>query len=100
MIRHQFEVSEHRIVRIGSQLVEEKLQYLQAGLDVQVESAVDEFEQPRTARVQRFHLCQEVVERERPRGLVQRRQTEFTFERTAARGLYVQRAMGDVVVAV
>ena len=45
-----------------------------------------------------FELGEEGVERERPRGLVQRRQAELALERAAARGFDVEGAVGDVVV--
>ena len=51
MVWHQFEVRKHRIVRMRGQFVGEKLQDAQAGLDVQIEGAVDEFEQPGAARM-------------------------------------------------
>ena len=57
VVGHQLEVGVDRVVRVRFQLVEEELHDLQAGLDVQVEGAVDELEQARAARVQRFQLA-------------------------------------------
>ena len=100
MIRHQFEVREYRILRRCRQLAEEKLHDAQTGLGIQVERAVDEFEQAGAACVQGFQLRQKHVGIERPCSLIQRRQAKFALERTAARRLHVERAMGDVFIAV
>jgi hypothetical protein len=62
VVGHQLEVGVDRVVRIGVELIEEELHDALAGLDVQVEGAVDELEQAGAARMQVFHLGQEAVQ--------------------------------------
>jgi hypothetical protein len=96
MIRHDFEVGKDRILRMGRDLVQKELHDPVAALRVQIESAINEFELSRAARVKPFHLVQKRVEIETPGRFVQRRNAEFALERTAARCFDIKGAMRNV----
>ena len=89
VVGHQLEVGVDRVIRRRLDLVEEELHDAQAGLDVQVEGAVDELEQARAFLIHRLHLGQEGIQGEGPGRLVQRGQAEFALERAAARGFHI-----------
>ena len=100
MVGHQLEVREHRVVGRRLDPFQEKAQDRRAGVRLQVEGAVDESEVPGAPRVQGVERLQHPGQRERPGGLVERRQAELAFERTAARGFQVEMAFAQVAIAV
>ena len=96
MVGNQFEVQEQAFI----QPLQEKIQNPRAGLDVQIESAVHKFEMAHAALMKSLEFGQERLQRKWPGGLIQRRQTELAFERTAARSFDVNQAVGDVLVGI
>ena len=96
MVGNQFEVQEQAFI----QPLQEKIQNPRAGLDVQVESAIHEFEMAHAALMQHLQFGQERLQRKGPSGLIQRRQAELAFERTAARSFDVNQTVGDVLVGI
>lgn len=96
VVRHDFEMQ----IQVVAHARQEKFHDGDTGADFQVERAVYEFEIARAALVQIIHGSQESFQFERRGSLVQRRQTEFAFERTAARGFDIDHAVLDVLVAV
>ena len=96
VIRYQFEVQERWIVRRTFNPLQEEVQDRGRGLDAQIEGPVDELVAPCTALPERFEFLQETIERERPRGPVQRRQAELALEGASARRLDIDVTMPEV----
>ena len=80
--------------------VEEELEDGFGGIQIQIEGAVHELEAIEAAVEELLHLSKERIERNVADGDIERGETEFTFERAAARGLDVDDAMGEIVVGV
>ena len=97
MIGHELEVDEARIRRRCLDTIEEELHDREARGRLQVERAIHELEAAGAAGVQRGHLCKKTFEREGDRRLVQGGKTELALERAAARGLDIEKALGDVL---
>ncbi len=79
---------------------EEKFEDALADVEIEIECAVDEFELAETAIEQAAHSGEEFAKRDITHGDVEGGEAEFAFEGTAARGLDVDHAMGDVLVVV
>ena len=96
MIRDQLEVQK----QIAIHAREKKFQNPFTHRHLEVERAINKAKIARAAVVEFFDFGHERIQLERPRGFVQRRQTKFAFERAAARGLDIDKALGDVFVGV
>ena len=59
MIGNDFKMGKYRILRRRRQFIEKKLHDPQTRLDIQVERAIDKFEQAGAARMQHFQLRHE-----------------------------------------
>ncbi len=96
VVGHEFEMQEARIVGSRFNFSDEEVKDGEAGFDVEVEGAVNKFEAARAACVERVELGKEGLRVEWPGGLVEGGETEFTFERAAARSFDIERALADV----
>ena len=82
------------------QSLQKEIENPRADFGVEIEGAIHEFEVAHAPLVEPLHLGQKRLQRKRPSGLVQRRQTEFALERAAARGFDVDQPVGDVLVGI
>jgi hypothetical protein len=80
--------------------VEKKLQNCFAGGDVEVEGAVHKFELFRAPVQQLLQMLEKIGQGNLANGNVERGKAEFARERTAAGGLDIKNAVGNVVVRV
>src|SRR5438445_12550648 len=80
--------------------IQEKLQQSSAGIEIQIEGAIDELELPYPSFQKPFQLCEKRFQRDLPHRNIQRGQAKLATEWTAARGLNVNNAVRDVFVIV
>jgi hypothetical protein len=78
--------------------VEKELQDRPSCSEIQVKSAINEFEASRSALDEAINLAKDSIEGERPDRNVERREAELTCKRTTPRNLDVDNAVTNIGV--